>query len=203
MYSPLHVTPALSKGSLQAPTAVIPHQPTGAFTVEAEGHLNTLTGPAGRSCFLHSPHTGISPGIFAQGGLSMRLSLSPLKRQKRRDFEFPTLEITVFILLGLLRKSFGTKYVLNKFKKITDLPLQIFSMRDIWFLFSKMVKLRFTCSIYHYKQHSLFVTRKQMIRQATSHAISSLKTHPCPSPMKDLTILKFMQCHKKQSLTEY
>lgn len=76
MYSPLHVTPALSKGSLQAPTAVIPHQPTGASTVEAEGHLNILTGPAGKSCFLHSPHTGISPGIFAQGDPSTRWSLS-------------------------------------------------------------------------------------------------------------------------------
>lgn len=109
MYSPLHVVPVLSKGSLQAPTAVIPHQTTVAFTVEAEGHLNILTGSAGRSCFLHSPHTGISPGIFAQGGLSTRLSLSLLKRQKRRDFEFPILKITGFILLGLLRKRFWNK----------------------------------------------------------------------------------------------
>lgn len=108
-YSLLHGTPVLSKGSLQAPTAVIPHQPTGAFTVEAEGHLNILTGPAGRLCFLHSPHTGISPGISAQGGLSTRLSLSLLKRQKRRHFEFPILKINVFILPGLLRKMFWNK----------------------------------------------------------------------------------------------
>lgn len=77
--------------------------------MEAEEHLNILTGPAGRSCFLHSPHTGISPGIFAQGGLSTRWSLSLLKRQKRRDFEFPIPLITVFILPALLRNEFWNK----------------------------------------------------------------------------------------------
>ena len=81
--------------------------------MEAEVHLNILTGRAGRLCFLHSPHTGISPGIFAQSGQSKRLSLSLLKRQNKRDFfffckrlEFPILKISVFTLLEFLRKKF-------------------------------------------------------------------------------------------------
>lgn len=53
--------------------------------MEAEVHLNILTGPAGRLCFLHSPHTGTSLGIFAQSGRSKRLSPSLLKTQNRRD----------------------------------------------------------------------------------------------------------------------
>lgn len=56
--------------------------------MEAEVHLNILTGPAGRLCFLHSPHTGISLGIFAQSGRSKRLSLSLLETKNRRDICF-------------------------------------------------------------------------------------------------------------------
>lgn len=77
-------------------------------------------------------------------------------------------------------------------------------MKDIWFLSLKMLKLRFsifrfrfTCKVYHYKKYFLLVIRRQMIKQTTSHATSTVKTCPIPSPTKDSTILQFTPSHKK------
>lgn len=43
------------------------------FIVGAEGHLDTQTGPTGKSCSFHSQHTGTSPEISAQSVQSMLL----------------------------------------------------------------------------------------------------------------------------------